>query len=376
MKFVIDDKIPYIRGAFEPFGEVIYLPGSKTTPAIVKNATVLVTRTRTICNEHLLKDSQVKFIASATIGYDHIDTEFCARAGIHWTNAPGCNSKSVEQYIVSALFCLAEKHRFELKGKSIGIVGVGNVGSKVAKVCEVLGMEVLLNDPPREREEGPDHFVSLEEIMERAEVITLHVPLNRTGIDKTYHLADKAFFRHLKKHPILINSARGEVVDNQAALMALRHGWISGLVLDCWENEPNINLELLDHSDIATPHIAGYSKDGKANGTRMSVQAVSRFFQLGINDWQPQNVETPFNATVEINASNLADEEIIKQAILATYDIRRDDERLRKNPDQFEKQRGNYPVRREYPTFTVYPQNVERRMIEKLLRLGFNVDQN
>src|SRR5664279_1922618 len=178
MKFIIDDKIPYIQGVLEPFGEVVYLSGPKTTPEIVMDADAIITRTRTICNQHLLESSSVKFIATATIGYDHIDTDYCAKAGIQWTNAPGCNSKSVEQYIASALFVLAQMKGFHLKGKTIGVVGVGQVGSKVAHICELLGMKVLLNDPPRERAEGPKQFCSLREIMKKADIITLHVPLN------------------------------------------------------------------------------------------------------------------------------------------------------------------------------------------------------
>ena len=183
MKIIIDDKIPYIRGAFEDVAEVIYLPGSKTTAEIAKNADAIVTRTRTICNEKLLAGSSVKFIATATIGYDHIDTDYCDAAGIKWTNAPGCNSKSVEQYIASTLMVLAETKKLQLKDLCIGIVGVGNVGSKVAKICEIFGMKVLLNDPPRERAEGSDKFVSLETIKNEADIISLHVPLNIKGED-------------------------------------------------------------------------------------------------------------------------------------------------------------------------------------------------
>ena len=161
MKIIIDDKIPYIQGAFENIAEVIYLPGSKTTPEIVRDADVIVTRTRTICNEKLLAGSSVKFIATATIGFDHIDTDYCDANGIRWTNAPGCNSKSVEQYIASTIMVLAEKNGWNLSEKCIGVVGVGNVGSKVARVAEIFGMKVLLNDPPRERDEGVDKFVSL-----------------------------------------------------------------------------------------------------------------------------------------------------------------------------------------------------------------------
>ena len=178
MKIIIDNKIPYIKGALEPFAEVIYLPGDKTTPEIVKDADALITRTRTDCNAQLLTGSRVKFIATATIGFDHIDTAFCEQSGISWTNAPGCNSKSVEQYIASALIVMAERKNFSLKEKTIGIIGVGNVGAKVARLCEILGMRVLLNDPPRSRSEGNKGFVNLDELLRESDIITLHVPLN------------------------------------------------------------------------------------------------------------------------------------------------------------------------------------------------------
>lgn len=371
MKFIIDDKIPYINGALEPFGEVIYLPGPKTTPEIVKDADAIITRTRTICNEQLLAGSSVKFIATATIGYDHIDTEYCAKAGIQWTNAPGCNSKSVEQYIASALFVLAERKGFQLKGKTIGVVGVGQVGSKVARVCELFGMTVLLNDPPRARAEGPDKFCSLEEIQEKADFITLHVPLNMQGEDTTFHLAGESFFKALKRTPVVINSCRGEVLDTHAAKRALKQGQVSALVIDCWENEPDIDLELMEMADLVTPHIAGYSKDGKANGTTMSIQAVSGFFGLGIDHWQAQQVELPSHATIELDGGNLSDEEVVAKAVLATYDIRTDDVALRKTPGSFEKLRGDYPLRREYPVYTIHATQVSDEALTVLHKLGF-----
>jgi len=373
MKFIIDDKIPYIQGALEPFGEVVYLSGPKTTPEIVRNADAIITRTRTICNEQLLAGSTVKIIATATIGFDHIDTDYCVKAGILWTNAPGCNSKSVEQYIASALFVLAERKGFELKGKTIGVVGVGQVGSKVARVCELLGMKVLLNDPPRARVEGAEKFCSLEQIKQKADFITLHVPLNMQGEDATYHLADDVFFQALKRKPILFNSCRGEVLDTKAAITAVRNGLISGLVIDCWENEPDIDLELLGLVDLATPHIAGYSKDGKANGTSMSIQALSRFFGLGIDDWKAQKVEVPVNTLIEMDGSELSEETMLSKAVLATYDIQIDDANLRRNPALFEKLRGDYPVRREYPIYTIKCRNVGQDMQKKLETLGFKI---
>ena len=372
MKIIIDDKIPYIRGAFEDVAEVIYLPGSKTTPEIVKDADAIVTRTRTICNEKLLADSSVKFIATATIGYDHIDTDYCNAAGINWTNAPGCNSKSVEQYIASTLMVLAERKNLQLKDLCIGIVGVGNVGSKVAKVCGLLGMKVLLNDPPRERSEGSAAFVSLNQIVEQADVITLHVPLNMKGDDATYHLADEAFLMSLKKKPVLINSCRGEVIETNAVKQGLKDGNISSFVCDCWENEPDIDLELLEITELATPHIAGYSKDGKATGTEMSVHAISDFFALGLNNWHPFGVELPTNPIIELNGAGLSEQELISKAILSTYDIRNDDSNFRNNPALFEQQRGDYPTRREFPAYTIRAKNVDAKTLQILKELGFD----
>ena len=373
MKIIIDNKIPYIKGALEAFAEVIYLPGSKTTPESVVDADALVTRTRTLCNESLLKNSKVRMIATATIGYDHIDTEYCDKAGIKWTNAPGCNAKSVEQYIASALFAWALRYRIKLREKTIGIVGAGNVGSKVARFCEILGMKVLVNDPPRERVEGPEGFVSLQTIREEADIITFHVPLTMDGQDATYHMVDETFLTGLRRKPLLINSCRGEVFDTQAVKAAYRKDTISGLVIDCWENEPEIDRELLEMCFLATPHIAGYSKDGKANGTMMSVRAISRFFQLGIDNWQPGNIEMPDNTLLDINGSRRDDESIMAEAVLSTYNIENDDENLRSNPEAFEKWREEYPVRREFPVYKVKVSQVSENAAKMLEEAGFEV---
>jgi len=375
MKIIIDDKIPYIKGAFEEVAEVIYLPGPKTTPEIVKDADAIVTRTRTSCNEKLLSGSTVKFIATATIGYDHIDTDYCDKAGITWTNAPGCNSKSVEQYIASTLMVLAKRKKLQLKDVCIGIVGVGNVGSKVATVCNLLGMKVLLNDPPRERAEGSNAFVSMQHIVDQADVITLHVPLNQKGEDATFHLGNSAFLASLKRKPVLINSCRGEVIETNAVKKALKTGQLSGFVCDCWENEPDIDLELLGMTDLATPHIAGYSKDGKATGTRMSVQAISNYFDLGLNNWQPKGVELPGHPFIELDGAGKNEQEIISTAILSTYDIRNDDQLLRNNPALFEQLRGDYPIRREFPAFTIIPMNIENNVLGILRNLGFKIEE-
>ena len=373
MKIVVDDKIPYIHGAFEQVAKVIYLPGSKTTPEILQDADAIITRTRTICNEKLLKDSSVKFIATATIGYDHIDTEYCENAGIKWTNAPGCNAESVNQYIASALFSWSMRKRTDLAGKTIGIVGVGQVGSRVAKTCETIGMKVLLNDPPRERVEGAGLFTDLKTIQEKADIITFHVPLNMIGEDATFHLVNSEFLNGLKKKPLLINSCRGEVFETDAVKEAYKSKIISGLIIDCWENEPDLDLELLGMVDYGTPHIAGYSKDGKANGTKMSVQAVSRFFNLGLDNWNPSGVEPPENPVIEIDGNQRREYSILAEAILSTYQIENDFEALKENAADFEKLRGDYPVRREFDSFTIEAVNIEKGILEKLKKLGFYI---
>lgn len=380
MKVIIDDKIPYIKGALEPFADVLYLPGKATTPDVVKDADAVITRTRTICNESLLKGSKVSFIATATIGYDHIDTDYCEQAGITWTNAPGCNAKSVEQYVASALFVMAERKGWSLAGKTLGVVGVGQVGTKVARLGSILGMKTLLNDPPRASMEGASGFCSLETVLAEADIITLHVPLNLQGEDATYHMADEAFFNRLGKKPILINACRGEVMDTQATIEAMRQERLTGLVVDCWENEPHPDPTLLSMADLATPHIAGYSKDGKANGTSMSVQALSRFFKLGIDKWTAKDVELPKQTTLSLDGCSadgtlLDDQRLLEQAILSTYDIRKDDADLRAEPQRFEALRGDYPLRREFPVYTIEATKVPAGVTKQLSQLGFNVKQ-
>jgi len=373
MKIIIDNKIPYIKGVLEPYAEVVYLPGHLTTAGVVRDADALVTRTRTICSEEVLKGSKVKFIATATIGFDHIDTGYCKGAGIDWLNAPGCNAESVNQYLASALFSYSTRKDFTLKDKTIGIVGVGQVGSRIAKTCEILGMEVLLNDPPRERLEGSAQFVSLQTIQEQADIVSFHVPLNRGGVDNTYHMVNGAFLSGLRQKVLLINTCRGEVFDSDAVYRATSAYELSGLIIDCWENEPDLNLELLHLADYGTSHIAGYSKDGKANGTKRSIRAISKVFDLGIDDWEPAGVEPPKNPVIELDGSHQDEYSLLARAVLSSYEIENDDKALRDNPHLFEQLRGDYPVRREFNSHSIRVINVKIDIIEKLRKLGFKI---
>lgn len=358
MKIVCDNKIPFLKGALEPYAEVVYLPGKDTTPDVVKNADAIITRTRTICNEQLLKGSSVKIIATATIGFDHIDTAWCEGNGIEWTNAPGCNSWSVQQYIASLLVSLSRTYGFDPKEKTVGVIGVGNVGSKVARIAALLGFKVVLNDPPRQRREGLKDFVSLDTLIKESDIITCHVPLQRDGQDCTWHLFDETRLASLRKDQILINSSRGEVVDNQALKKALQDRKILAASLDVWENEPAIDTELLDLLYTGTPHIAGYSLDGKANGTTMSVQAVARFLDLPCRDWEVTEIPLPAQPVeFSLDCTGKTPRQVLADAIMYTYDIKSDDARLRSDIGLFEKQRADYPVRREFPAFTVKLEN-------------------
>ena len=336
MKVIVDDKIPYIKGIIEQLAdEVIYLPGKEIVTDAVQDADALIIRTRTRCDRALLEGSNVKFIGTATIGFDHIDTIYCEKKGIVWANCPGCNAGAVEQYLHSALLLLQREKNVCLKNTSIGIVGVGHVGERVRCLCESLGMHVLLNDPPRADSEEKG-FESLQTIVEKCEIITFHVPLIRGGLYKTFHLADGNFFSRLRKEPYIINTSRGEVIDTKAILSALDKKQIAGAIIDVWENEPNISLELLRKVFIGTPHIAGYSVEGKMNATRMVLEAYCRFFGKGVDFEMPECVQSGITGHGNKEFQQLQ-----------LYDPRRDYRALLAHPASFEQLRENYSFRRE-----------------------------
>ncbi|GAB1358913.1 4-phosphoerythronate dehydrogenase PdxB [Porphyromonadaceae bacterium] len=376
IKVIADDKIPFLKGVLEPFAEVVYLPGSKTTPEVVHDADAILTRTRTHCNEALLKNSSVKLIATATIGYDHIDTAYCEGNDIRWINAPGCNSSSVQQYISAAIIALAKEKNLRLAEMTLGVIGVGNVGSKVAKAAAALGMRSLLNDPPRANAEGNDGFVELDYLLANSDIVTCHTPLTRSGKYATYHLADASFFSKMKTGAIFINSSRGEVVDSEALKQAFAEKKISEYILDVWEGEPDLDRELLNNAFIGTPHIAGYSNDGKANGTAACVHELQRFFGLdeSLKNWYPSSIPHPPMATERtIDCVNKTDEELFYEAIYHTYPLFDDSLRLKHQPEAFEQQRGDYWIRREFPAFTLTLKGASIEQQGRLQQLGFNV---
>lgn len=346
MKIVVDDKIPFIREAISQIStDVIYKPGIAISPDDIHDADALIIRTRTRCDEALLKGSKVSFIATATIGYDHLDIEYLKRTHITWTNCPGCNANSVGQYIHSCLLLLEKEKGYDLSKTTVGLVGVGHVGHAVIEAIRPLGVQILLNDPPQKealRKAGKPHefFLKMEELQEKCDIISFHTPLITKGPYPTFHLANKIFFNALKKQPIIINTSRGAVVDNMDVLQALKDGIIRDAIIDTWENEPNINQELLNLIYIGTPHIAGYSADGKANATRMALTALCNHFHLPVTF----QIRVPQLPEEELPESNLTETE----RALVLYNPHTDSLKLKSHPTMFEELRGNYPLRREF----------------------------
>jgi len=340
MKIVVDDKIPYIREKLTLLAdEVVALRGADISADDVKDADALMVRTRTRCDEQLLKGSRVQFVATATIGFDHIDSAYMERAGIYWTNCPGCNAASVAQYVECSLLLLEREKGLSLRQSTIGIVGCGHVGSKVKAVAERLGMRVLICDPPLENTAAnsqkpiADSYVSLDVIERESDVITFHVPLTRDGVYATWYMADDAFFHRLPRVPYIINTSRGEVVDNDALLQALNECRVRDAVVDVWEHEPQLNLQLLQRVFIGTPHIAGYSADGKVNADNMVIDALCRHFGLK----HPGTIQPP---SLPVDFFYTGDP-------LQLYNPLEDSQKLKECPENFEQLRNNYPLRRE-----------------------------
>lgn len=342
MKIVIDKAIPFIEGVFEPyFSEILYKEGKEICNADVLDADALVIRTRTKCDKRLLRGSKVKIIATATIGTDHIDFDYCRRHGIYVENASGCNAGGVMDYVFSAVYVMAARKTIDLTDARFGVIGVGSVGSRVADMAEHLGFKVYRCDPPRAQVEGPEGFCSLDELLANCQIVTMHVPLNK----RTRRMAGKNFFKKMRPGAFFINASRGEVVNDKALLKAIPK--LGPVIIDTWNKEPDVNLELLEKVDIATPHVAGYSYQGKQNGTSMAVRAVARFFALSdLYDFFPPTEEKEHEA-VKLDVSGMSQGQIAS-TFQYNYPILTDDFMFRLNPDKFEEIRTNYRYRTEF----------------------------
>ncbi len=363
---VADRKIPFLQGLLEPYAHISYYNPNEINNTVVRDADILLVRTRTTVDKRLLLGSRCRFVGTATIGYDHIDTQYCEANNIRWANAPGCNAKSVGQYVLSSILLWARSKSRNISDLTIGIIGVGHVGSIVEQYCRALGMKVLLNDPPRAAVEGDEKFVSLEEIAAQSDIVTFHTPLTMQGEYATCHLGSARFFDSLQRSPLVINTARGAVVDNYALLRALNTEKVGDAIMDCWEGEPRLNTALMLASFIATPHIAGYSSDGKANATRMIVEEVGK--ELGI-EIDTSGLVPPALPVSTLSLANNSDPVIT--AVLSSYNPLFETRNLKRQPHDFEKLRNSYGIRREFHAYTVT--GVKDNNATILRELGFKL---
>lgn len=356
MKIIIDENIAFAKEAFSLFGNVVCLSGRDITKEVLKDADVLIVRSVTQVNEELLNNTSVKFVGTATIGTDHIDLNYLKSRNIAFADAKGCNAYAVAEYFLTALLKVCSDYKITLQDKSIGITGVGNVGSKVVKFSELIGLKVLKNDPPLQRENPNEKFYSLDEVLQ-CDIITLHVPLTFEGEDKTYHLLNEQNLERLKNGAILINTSRGAVIDNQALRKFINQKKLK-VVLDVWENEPDPDLSLLERVKIATPHIAGYSLEGKVNGTVMIFNALNSF--LGTDYKFDFNIPEVRNNLLSYTKYEF-DEEEFNSLLSRIYDIESDTLQMKKmlyfdKEDRikyFDNLRKYYPLRREFNNYLI-----------------------
>ena len=381
MKIIADENIPFVAECFSSIGDVETVSGRDMTPKIIAGADAIIVRSITPVDADLLAGGKIRFVGTATIGFDHVDIEYLSRNNIGFASAPSSNANSAAEYVIAGLLNIANKHKILLEDKSIGIIGVGNVGSRVAKKCQALGMKLYLNDPPLQRQTSDSKYLPIEKLFD-CDFVTLHTPLTFEGLDKTFHLADGEFFKSLKKGCVFFNASRGGVVDSSSLKAAIKKGKLQAAVLDVWENEPNIDVELLEMVDIGTPHIAGYSLDGKIAGMIMIYKAVCEYFGLDAKFDIDSFLPVPFVPELKINPNGGSEQDVLLGAVEKIYDIRDDDARLRRILEESAKERAkyfdslrkNYPVRREFQNTRVIVDDKNSRLAEMLKGIGFKVE--
>jgi erythronate-4-phosphate dehydrogenase len=376
MKLLVDENIAYASEAFSGFGDLTLVDGRTLSNKVVKDADALIVRSITRVDEQLLAGSKIQFVGTATIGTDHIDLEYLQDQYIKFADAKGCNADSVAEYVFTALLKIASENNITLIDKTIGVVGIGNIGSRVVRIAESLGMKVLKNDPPLERAGMGKNYVNLEEIL-KADIITFHVPLSFEGVDKTHHLLNDRNLKLMKKNAIIINTSRGPVIDNSALFEETKKKNFL-LVLDVWEKEPRVNLDLLSTTKVASAHIAGYSFEGKLNGTKMIYNALCDHLKVR-PDWMPK---LPMIDITELAfPEGKSDEEKLYKLFSSIYSIEEDDSRLRKissysTEEQgayFDKLRKTYPIRREFSNFTILLSERDKHLKQFLESLRFKI---
>jgi erythronate-4-phosphate dehydrogenase len=378
MQIVVDENIPFAGEAFSAFGDVITVKGRDICSRHLQNAEMLLVRSTTVVNETLLKGTPVKFVASATVGIDHVDLGYLSENNIGFAHAPGSNADSVAEYIITAIIHSAGKNGYHLGNLTIGIIGVGNVGRRVVTHADTLGMRSLLFDPPKQRTQQGGVYRPLDEVLAESDVVSLHVPLITGGENKTAHMVDESFLRRMKKGAVLINTARGKVINEQAVISHRRR--LGGLVLDVWDNEPAINTNLLQICDIATPHIAGYSFDGKVRGTLAIYEAANAFYARK-PQWNPSTYI--FNepaGTIDLGL----DADPVSSAVMRACPIIHDDRTFRKictmeeqgRSAYYDEIRHDYPRRMEFPHYVIKTNGHSLKSIEQLRLLGFTINRD
>ena len=372
MNIYIDENIPYAKMFFSEFGTLHFFSGRDVTPETLQYADVLLVRSVTQVNKEILKLNKcLKFVGTATIGTDHIDQAYLKSRNIAFSSAPGCNKISVAEYVLSTLFVVAEKEHFELKTKSVAIVGAGNTGTAVYDRLTAMGMDCVLFDPPLEHAGDPREFCDFSTVL-KADIISLHVPKIKAGEHPTFHLFNEEILGKLTTDQILINASRGEIVDNQALLSLCKENKAPILVLDVWENEPNIEQQLLPFVRIATPHIAGYSLDGKVRGTEMLYQSLCQVLSIKQTHLLEQFIPKANISHVSINTS--LDFTLLKSLMHLVYDVRRDDVLFRQkvaDKHGFDTMRKNYSERRELSSLTITSKINQQTLLSKL---GFSIE--
>ncbi len=384
MKIVCDANMPYVREAFGTLGDVVALDGRAIAPEHVRDADLLITRSTTRVNAALLGDRRLRFYGAGVIGTDHVDADFLARAGIPWTAAPGCNAASVAQYITSALVNLAARYAWRLNRLTLGVVGVGHVGRLVCERARALGLRVVACDPPRRRDPADEEaqaFVDLDALLREADVVTLHVPLSRSGEDATWHLLDAPRFARMRRGAFLINAARGPVIDSDAWLAAKASGQVRGTILDTWDPEPAYRLDVREQVDWGTPHIAGHSFEGKVNGTLHVYREACAVLDVAPT-FTPQLPPPPV-PSITLDASGLDDEALLRRLVLPVYDVTVDDAAMRgavcaddtQRAKAFDRLRRDYPMRREFDATRVVLQHATPGQRHLVRALGFKLGE-
>ncbi len=379
LKIIADEKIPYLKELFSDFLVLDAIPSSEIGFEKIKSYDALFVRTVTKVNGSLLEGTNIRILGSMTSGVDHIDRKYLRKKGIKLIYAPGSNARSVAEYVIASLIVFAKKKGFILEDKTIGIIGVGNVGTKVAMMCHALGIKVLLYDPPKYIRTKNRRYISLKKLSD-ADIITLHVPLTFTGKYKTFHLVDEDFLKELKPRTTFINTSRGAVVDEKALIKFYNR--LGGLILDVWENEPDINIELLKLADIGTPHIAGHSLEGKFSASYNVYKKLCKY--LGIETKIEKRSKLP-KLEKKINLSVAMDDltTILYQIIREVYNPVTDHEKLMEIVNLpplerrrfFESLRADYPERREFTNYKIIAKNLPCSIFTILSALGFRISE-